>query len=81
MNVIRFKQIVEDAIVELSGNKHFTDSTNEMKQSISDIIEISLDTVFESDKTYDSKETIYEKKTESEVFKNSDSIYVNCNKK
>ena len=38
-----------------------------MKQSLSDIIEISSDTVVESDKTYDSQETISEEKTELDV--------------
>ena len=53
--------------IQLSGNKSYTDLTNEMKQSLSDIIEISSDTVVESDKTYDSQETISEEKTESDV--------------
>ena len=53
--------------MQLSGNKSYTDLTNEMKQSLSDIIEISSDTVVESDKTYDSHETISEEKTESDV--------------
>ena len=53
--------------MQLSGNKSYTDLTNEMKQSLSDITEISSDTVVESDKTYDSQETISEEKTESDV--------------
>ena len=36
--------------IQLSGNKSYTDLTNKMKQSLSDIIEISSDTVVESDK-------------------------------
>ena len=46
--------------MHLSGNKHCTDSnsTTEMKQSLSDIIEISLDTFVELAKTYDSQETL-----------------------
>ena len=43
-----------------------------MKQTLSDIIEISLEAVVESDETksYDSQETISEEKTESYVLKN-----------
>ena len=52
--------------MQLSGNKSYTYLTNEMKQSLSDIIEISSDTVVESDKTYDSQETISEEKTETD---------------
>ena len=47
------------------------DTANEMKQSLSDIIEISLDTVVESAKTSDSHETISNEKAESDFFKNS----------
>ena len=50
--------------MQLSGNTHYTDSTNEMKQSLFGIIEIISDTVFELDKTYNSQETISEEKTE-----------------
>jgi hypothetical protein len=42
-----------------------------MKQSLSDIIETNSDTVVQSDKTYDSQDTISEEKTESDVLENS----------
>ena len=41
-----------------------------MRQSLSDIIEISSDTVDDSAKTYDSQETISKEKMESDFFKN-----------
>ena len=53
-------------------HKHCTDLTNEKKQSILDIIDISLDTAIDSTKTYDSQETISEEKPDTEFFENTE---------
>ena len=51
--------------------KHCTDSTNGKKQSFSDTIEISSDTAIDSNKTYDSQETISEEKTDTDFLENT----------
>ena len=67
----------ENATDFLSGkiqpecNKYCTDRANKLKWSLLDAIEISLSTTIDSDKTYDSLETISEKKTELDFLVNS----------
>ena len=51
-----------------SNNKFCTDLTNEMKQSLSDIIEISSYSSIDSAKIYDSQETISKEKRETGFF-------------
>ena len=53
------------------AKKQVTDSTNEKKQSFLDIIEISSDTTVDSNKTFDSQETISKERTDTDLLENT----------